>query len=721
LLALFLTPALVSAEGIGGFMELDYVNTTIRNEDALGVESVSHIKSYVQRYYLTLNKTIYPNLRFLAAGTFEHSVAKGDQDGVDIDSKDTSKYGQLGLRLATQPISAGIGYTRREEKASAQGQTGLEPVQDTYSANLSLRPEGLPQVEALFHRNDIHDKERLFQDQVTDTTTLSFRYAGVKGLELYGTALFTDETDYITNFNLKQQNYSARASYWRHFFGDRVSAYATYAYHRLDTSTTASGGAEVPFPLPLYPGDYPHYYSLISNDVMSVNLAGDYTYFGSLFPTGMDIGTAAPDHDKLRQIVFDSGFTTPKQLDQFKVNTIYVYIDKENLGSIKDQFHWTVYQWDGVSPTWTPVTIVSFEWENFYNRFTIRINTASARYLKVVVNPLAPGVYAVVPGDVAHLNILNVVPQFFGPAQELASENTQSQHSYELDVKTKILDAPNLFYDFYFSGNTSSPGGTVWTLANSLHMAHRFNRVFSGSAEIRREDNKQGQYKTSSNQCNLSVSAVPLPTLYHSLSLSARMNHSVNGDSTSYSAFLNNTAELYRGVNLNVSVGESLSRDEIGVRTLSTIINSGASIVPHPKLNVNVYFSSLMSSQTGGSQAVTSNNSKRGAVSASYTPFSTLYLYGSYGIQQEAGQKTFNTSSFSLSWSPFQGGDLQFGFVYNVSTSSADEKQTTISPSMRWLLRQNTVLQVAYTELRSDSPAQVSKQKTISLRLTVGL
>jgi hypothetical protein len=721
LLALLLAPALVSAEGISGFVELDYVNSTIKNEDAAGVQSESHTTGYVQRYYLTLDKTIYPNLKFLASGTFEHSIAKGEQDGVDIDSKDTAKYGQLGLRLSTRLISAGIGYTKREEKASALGQTGLTNVQDTYSANLSLRPEGLPQVDVLFLRTDLYDKERLFSNQVTDSTTLGFRYTGFRGLELYGTALFTDQTDHISNFNLKQQNYSARASYWRHFFGDRVSAYASYAYHRLDTTTAASGGGEVPLPLPFYPGDYPHYYSRINIDVTSVNLQDDYTDFGIFFPTGIDIGTAAPDHDTPRQIVFDSGFTTPQQLDQYKVNSIYVYVDKE-VHSIKDQFSWTVYiRESDTSPTWTLVPIIfPVDFDTFNNRFRIRINTVSARYLKVVINPLAPGV--VDPGtDVSHVQILNIVPQHFGPAQELAGKNTQSQHAYELDVKTKILDAANLFYDFYFSGNTSSPGLTVWTLANSLHMAHRFNRVFSGSAEIRREDSKQGLYTTSSNQCNLSVSAVPLPTLYNSLGLSARLNHSVNGDSSSYSAFLNNTAELYRGVHLNVSVGESLSTDEANVRTLSTIVNSGASVVPHPKLNITMFFSTLMSSQTGGSQATSSNNSKRAAISASYTPFSTLYLYGSYGIQQEAGQKTFNTSSFSLSWSPLQGGDLQFGFVYNVSTSSANQKQTTISPSMRWLLRPSTTLEVAYTILKSDSPALLSNQKVFSLRLMVGL
>jgi hypothetical protein len=723
LLALFLAPALVSAEGIGGFVELDYVNSTIKSEDAAGVKSESHTNSYVQRYYLTLDKTIYPNLKFLASGTFEHSIAKGEQDGVDIDSKDTAKYGQLGLRLATRLISAGIGYTKREDKASSLGQTAPESVQDTYSANLSLRPEGLPQVDVLFLRTDIYDKGRLFANQVTDSTTLGLRYTGFRGLELYGTALFTDETDHIANFNLKQQNYSARASYWRHFFGDRVSAYASYAYHRLDTQTAASGGGEVPVPV-LYPGDYPHFYSLINNNATTSDWSL-YTSYGIFFPTGIDIGTAAPDPDMLRQIVFDSGFTTPQQIDQFKVNTIYAYVDKE-VHSIKDQFEWAVYVGEETIPGdpntvhWTNVPTVSVDFDAYYNRFKILVNTVSARYLKVVVSPLPPGV--IDPGtDVTHVQVLNVLPQNFVPAQQLAGKNAQSQHSYELDVKTKILDAENLFYDFYFSGNTTSPGITAWTLANSLHMAHRFNRVFFGSAEIRREDSKQGLYNTSSNQCNLSVSAVPLPTLYHSLSLSARLNHSVNGNSSSYSAFLNNTAELYRGVHLNVSVGESLSADEAGVRTLSTIVNSGASVVPHPKLNVNVFFSTLMSSQTGGSQAVSSNNSKRAAISASYTPFSTLYLFGSYGIQQEAGQKTFNTSNFSLSWSPFQGGDLQFGFVYNVSTSSANQKQRTISPSMRWLLRQNAALEAAYTILKSDSPALLSSQKVLSLRLTVGL
>jgi hypothetical protein len=709
---LLLAPVVVSADGLSGVVELDYFNTKLTTEEAGGLSTDSHGDSFIHRYFLNLDKTIYPNLKFLAGGTFEQQITKGDEAGVDIDTKDTQTTGFLNLDLSTRFISAGAGYTRREEKTSSHGQTTVPDIRETYSANLGLRPEGLPDLDMLFLRTKLYDEKRLTQNVVTDTSSFGLKYMDLKNLELRGNVLLTDQKDKLQDIHINQDIYTARAVYSRRFFRDRVSAYATYTYNRLDTKVTAKGSGLVDFPVFPFFGlsgnsDTPENVSLDLNPAL---IDADVTA-----SAGINIGVPPFGGDtRKRNIGLD--FINPGE-----VNLVYLWVDRELPPAVSNSFSWDVYiSSDNLNWTfWRTVSPAPFG--SFTNRFEISFSAVSTRYLKVVTRPLSP-VVVVPPGtDVSNIFVTEMQAFFSRSAQDVTNKQTQTQQTYDLNVRTLILDRPNLNYDFYYWGSSSDPGFTTYVVSNALNLSHRFNNVFSGTARISREDAKEALGNRSSNMYGVSLNAVPLPTLFHSLTVSGRFEHSNAGDTSSNSIFLNNSAALYKGVNVNLGLGASLAINEADVRTVSTIVSSGASLMPHPAMDINMNFSMLNTRQHGGSEADVPAESRRADISVSYTPFSTLYLYASYGMTQEANQKTYNQSSYSLSWSPLQGGDLQLNFIYNESLTADNEKQTTTSPGLRWLLRPNATLDVAYTIQKNDSPAVTSDQKTFSLRFTMVL
>ncbi|HWR59833.1 MAG TPA: hypothetical protein VN328_13180, partial [Thermodesulfovibrionales bacterium] len=303
-------------------------------------------------------------------------------------------------------------------------------------------------------------------------------------------------------------------------------------------------------------------------------------------------------------------------------------------------------------------------------------------------------------------------------SQDVTGKRTRTTHVYDLNAKWKILDMPNLSYDFYYWGARAEPAGTsLYVVTNALSLTHRFNKVFTGAARIAREDSSDAVTKRSANVYTASVTAAPLPTLFHNLVAGGRYEQTSQGSLTSNSLFLNNTAALYKGVNINLSGGVSLSNDEKGRRNVTSIFNCGGAIVPNPLLSLGFSYSQTNSKQTGGGLPDTSTFARRGDISAGYTPFSNLYIFASLGVTAEKDRNTVAVQNYAVTWSPFQGGDLQFNFAYTELITSEDQTDRTLSSGLRWNLRQNVELDVSYTIVQNESLVQNARSKILSVNL----
>jgi hypothetical protein len=71
-------------------------------------------------------------------------------------------------------------------------------------------------------------------------------------------------------------------------------------------------------------------------------------------------------------------------------------------------------------------------------------------------------------------------------------------------------------------------------------------------------------------------------------------------------------------------------------------------------------------------------------------------------ITDSGSTKLFQT--YSVSWSPFQGGGLQFSFAYNeVLRSEENAEEKTIGPNLRLDINRRILCEASYQWIRTDS------------------
>jgi hypothetical protein len=298
-------------------------------------------------------------------------------------------------------------------------------------------------------------------------------------------------------------------------------------------------------------------------------------------------------------------------------------------------------------------------------------------------------------------------------------KTTRTTQIYDLSMRARLLDNPYLNYDFYYWHTKTDPiGVTRYILSNGLSLSQRLSRVFTGTARIAREDGEETAGKRVSYVYSASLLAIPLPTLSHSLVMSGRTESIAGKSSDTSSVFLNNSAELYRGVNVNLSGGVSSATSETKQKTDNTVLTFGASLVPYHTMTITVSYSDTATKQTGGGMDATSTYSRRGDASVAFNPWTTVYLFSSIGVVSQNDKKTSTVQNYAGTWSPFPGGSLQFNFSYNENLRSDDNgKDTIITPSIRWNIIPRTVLDVSYLILRSESLSESSTSKSFNMNL----
>lgn len=236
-LAAALLPAAAGAEGLRGFLELGYVTSDTQSTDAGNVTTSTKSSSILQRYNLSLDRMLYPTLRFTGGGTVDYTMTSAELNDTQLDTTLLKVSPFLDLTLGTPLYSAGLGYNRRQEIADTEGVGSSNIIHENYNAKLSLRPEGLPSLEFLYTRTNSYDSERAFQDVVLNSYNLGSRYKPVDQLELNYQGLYTDATDNLTRNNATVLTHTGRVTYNDQFWQDRVTLYANYNISSQETNS----------------------------------------------------------------------------------------------------------------------------------------------------------------------------------------------------------------------------------------------------------------------------------------------------------------------------------------------------------------------------------------------------------------------------------------------------------------------------------------------------
>lgn len=703
-------------QGVSGILELNYSFVSTKTTDATGNTTKTATNNFNPRVTLTVNTNIFPNLKLDAGVIVEKNISWFKTDRINTKSDTTDLRPYFNLTLNTPVYTAGIGYDRRQETVKTSGSPGVTTVNEDYNAILGWRPEGLPIIDMRFTRTNLFDEKHNIQDTTTDYGLLSARYT-YKNLDVRYQGTYTDTNDKLNEVETKDYLHTGRITYSDMFFNNRVSFNGSYNISYEETNTTTAGkGGEVSFQISPFAG-----LSIINITDSPITLDPNPAIIDGNTTTSAGINIGLPplggDTTSLRQVGLD--FLVPTE-----VNSLFLWVDRDlsSATNILTFFFSSIHIYESSDNlTWTPVAPISVSLGQFQNRFEIGLtNPATKRYIKVVTLPLNIGI----PGASSFPNIFITELQAFikKSAAQVKGRTTKLTHILNIDSRARILDIPTLFYEFSYFLDKTDPGQTTYTVSNGFSVNHTFNPIFSGSARVAREDGTEEGKKRWAYVYNASIVATPLRTLRHNLIYSGRIEE-IDGKSTkNNSIFLQNNATLYKGIDINLGGGFNFSTLETGQNQQNTIINFGASIVPHRTMTITLIYSDTTTNQSGGSLPSTSTSTRRGDLSVAYRPFETLYLFTSWEILAEKGQKIQTTQNYGLNWSPFPEGTLQFNFSYNESIlSESNQKSRLITPSLRWNITSRSYLDLSYQYIHNSSKLEKSDSNGFSANLKIFL
>jgi hypothetical protein len=724
LMLILLLPAGANSQGIfqgfTGLLEFDYAFFSSKTTDASGVTTKFNTNTYNPRLTLSVNTDIFPKLNLNAGGVIEKNISILNTEEERTRTILTRFTPYIYLTLRDPLYEASIGYNRRQASIETTGSPKFTLINDDYLATLKWRPEGFPSIETQFERTNTYDEKRQVQDTAKDYISVLSRYS-YKGLDIRYQGTYTDTDDKVGNIDTKDMLQTAWLSYSNSFFDKRVSLSTTYNinYEQIKTSTSAAGaGGTVSIQLFPLAG-----LSINDNTITPLTLPPNPALIdGDLTASaGINIGLPPLGGDtRARNMGLD--FFLPTE-----VNKLLVWVDRDlsSAPAIRDFFSWDIYiSSDNLNWTHHAGPINPAPFGPFQNSFEIDFANVTTRYIRVVVRPLNPAV----PGASSFPNIFITELQSFlrqlvggTPGKKSQTINRTTQNYY-FDAKTRILDIPTLFYELDYFYTRMDPGGQLrYTVSNGFSANQRFSEIFSGRARVAREDGEEEKERRSAWVYDAALEATPLRTLSNRLVFSGRDETIGGKHDNNNSIILYNTAELYKGLDVNLNIGQNFSKDESGMRTSETDFEILATVIPHPTLNMTLDYKYSIINQSGGTNPSGSGNMQRGEFILSYRPFRTLYVVATIDLSTTVNGKTLVTQNYGFNWSPFPDGALQFRFFYNENLTTGGEKERIINPGVRWNITKRSYLDISYQKNTNKSRSQKIDEDFFNVQVKIFL
>jgi hypothetical protein len=702
-----------SADSLTGLVDLAYSKSDSKTADSSGATTHTRSSSFSQQYRLTLNKSFFPNLRLTGGGIFEKAITDSNSADLETTSTDTKIKPFFDLRLAAPPYKAGAGYSRTEDEQKTSGSPSTTFVNERKYAILGWMPEGFPDWNVRLEKSETFDKERVLQDTSATQAFVTVHYA-YKGLDLRYQPSYRDQVNRIDDVEQLNRTHNGRATYSRTFFRGRTSLSGSYEVTRAETEIIAGGGGEVSFPLIPLSGlsaldDTPADGALSQNaDLTNGNLTES---------AGLNLAFPGLAGDTTRRNMgLDFGIRT-------ETNTLFVVVDRTLPLAISTAFTWEIYTSPDNRPTsvWKlEATVAAAPFDPFLNRFEIRFPSVTSRYIKVVTRPLITPPIVPNPSDFQVIFVTEIQAFLTRPADEVRGKTTRTAQAGTVDFRTRLLDRPSLYYDFsYNTVSVNPPSRTQSNMTHGFSVSYVLSRIFSATGRVAREESRADDRKDVAYAYTASLQAVPLRTLRHVLFFTGRNEQLVDGPRDAYSLILQNTAQLYKWVQVFLNGGLTRETKGTGEKQETEDLLFGATFVPNRTLTVTLNFNGSWMDRTGGERPDENTVDRRGDASISYRPFDTLYLIGSVSrIERPGIQDT--VQNYGLNWSPFPSGALQFNFAFNQDLSARDNsKVRTVRPTLRWNVTSRIAFDLSYEDTKAESTAGKTDSKTFSTRLRV--
>jgi hypothetical protein len=721
---LFLSTSMAEAQGIfqgfSALLEFNYSFVSSKTTDASGTTTKFNTNTYNPRLTLSVNTDIFPKLNLNAGGVFEKNISifSSEQEKTKSDLTRMRPYAYLTLR---DPLyEASVGYNRREDMVKVTDSPRFTLINDDYLAVLKWRPVGLPSIEAQYERTNTYDDKREFQDTTKDFISLLSRYS-YKGLDIRYQGTYTDTDQKVSFLETKDMLNSAWLSYSDSFFNRRVSVSTSYNvnYERIKTSSSAPGtGGTVGIQLFPLAG-----LSVNDNTITPLTLPPNPALIDGNLVAGAGINIGLPPlggDTRVRHVGLD--FFVPTD-----VNQLLVWVDRDLSSSpaIASSFSWDVYvSSDNLNWTHHAGPILPAPFGPFQNRFEIDFTNVTTRYIRVDTHPLT----LAVPGAASFPDIFITELQAFlqqpvgGTTGKKSFTISRTTQNFYFDSKTRILDIPTLYYELnYFYTDVHPDGQLRYVVSNGFSVNHRFNPFLSGRARVAREDGEEEKERRAAWIYDAAVEVTPIRTYTERLVFSGR-NETIGGrHNNTNSIILYNIAQLYKGWDVNLNIGQNYSKDESGLKTNETDFQILTTVIPHPALSMTLDYKYSIIDQSGGNNAIGSGNQQTGEFILSYRPFRTLYFVATIDLSTIPNQGTHWTQNYGLNWSPFPDGDLQFRFFYNENLSTGGIKERIINPGVRWNITKRSYLDLSYQRNTNKSASQKIEENFFNAQLKIFL
>jgi hypothetical protein len=703
-----LAPGVSRADGVNGYVELTASKARIETQDASGVSDEQSSASFLQRYSVNFSRRFWPNLYFRMGGLYERQDTQNEFSGFRLDAWRKRFVPYVLLSLRTPAFNAEVGYDRRVER-NATDASVARLTQDTWRMNFGWKPVDLPQWRLELSRRNTYDYMREGLDLVQDRADLTSRYQALDKIDLYYRGSFDRSTDRVNDGQVTTNFQTARVSYGDAWRDRRLVFSADYTFNYRSTDTTRAGAGEVIFPVIPSAGlssidDTPEHDPLAVSPAL---IDGNRTT-----SAGINIGLPGVGGElRPRNIGLDLGF--PQE-----VNTLLVWTDRELTPAIAAAFSWRVYtSLDNLD--WTlHAMLPAAPFGPFENRFEVRFDDVTVRYVKVVVSPLS----AVVPDATSwpDIEVTELAPEVRRPSSDLTARTSSVGSLLNTNFRARILDRPNLYYEFGYFLSTRSDGRTMWTLSNGLSVSHAISPILVGAARLSREDRQESLGRQTAYLFTGSLTANPIETVHESLVVTHVSEIGDFGRDTS-SVVLTTAAQLYRGIGANLVLERTVILPTGGGRTDTKGADFGMSFVPHPTFTLNLSARERRSVTDFGNptQPDFTDDIRSVELGAAYRPLRALYLFASQRWEQSEGSTARTLRNYSLSWTPFPDGTFHFN-VYYASTYRTEfqESQQTLVPSIRWDITSKIFFDLTYQDLRTSSLLGSSRSKigTATLR-----
>ena len=701
-----------------------YAHITSSSKNSSGNESTIESRSLMQLYSLGFEKELFPHLRLSAGGTFQKDTSDAFVQNVRTSSDSSVSRPRADLTLTMTNLTMGAGAYRlinHIESSAAPEQTALTDISTGY---LSWKPYDLPTLDLGFTKTHSYDKEHASQDSVVEQISWASRYEPHRTVQLQYQGGTQDAEDRIQDAGTKTTTNSGRVSYGDRYFNDRVLFSSYYNVNESSTEVIAGGAGVIDFPVLAFDGLYassstPNIVQLQSTAHLINNAVNDAN--DSAINIGSGPFTSPPPQDTQPRNI-GLRFSIATELNRLLV---WVYSGNRTLTpSVAGSFAWGVYI-SADNQNWTLHQTVAAAPYAAYpavpgaGRFEITFPAVKSLYIKVVVNPLNPA------GEGLLFPVIAVTElQAFSqrPASQAAGTTRLTSQMFSAFTKVRLLNDPFLFYDASVTTTSSDAGdmsARTVLITNGLSASHRFDRVYSGTARIALTGDSRPDWRSTEYHATVSLQAVPLPSLKHSVAYSGGISDTRTGRSKNQSLYLANTAGLYERVSIYANGGGARSVSELDQVTTSTTLSLGAGISPAKTLSLNASSFHQRSEQSGGAQGRSTQKLMRNDAGLSYAPFSSLHL-NAFISRISQNQVHDTLQNYGGTWSPLSGGSLQLGILYSESLRAMDNSVTKmLRPSIRWDIFRFAALDGSFTRITAVSNAGQTETREISLTMTV--